>query len=65
MGKGNMLAEEDAYGHRHFTTSVSCVSNKGELLAIKIHNFYQRIKANEETWQYIKKQSKIKERQII
>jgi hypothetical protein len=57
MGKGYMIGEEDAVAMRNCTTSVKCISMKGELLAIKTSDFYQRIKTNDETWNYIKRSS--------
>ena len=58
MGKGNMIGEEDATAMRNYTTSVKCVSMEGEVLAIKTIDFYQRVKTNDETWNYIKRSSK-------
>lgn len=60
-----MIGEEDAVSMRNFTTTVKCVSMQGELLAIKLSDFYQRVRPNEDTWNYIKSSSKQKEQTVI
>jgi len=65
LGSGNMIGEEDAVAFRNYTTSLKCVSNHGELLAIKTQDFYSIVRPNEETWKYIKANSKEKEIRVI
>eukprot|EP00347_Sterkiella_histriomuscorum_P012371 403368842 len=64
VSRGNMIGEEDAIKMRDYTTTLKCVSQNGILLALKTSDFYQRIKTNEETWQYLQKTSLLKEGNI-
>jgi len=53
-----MLGEEDAVKMRDYSSTVKCYSEKGILLAMKIQDFYQKIKANGDTWSLIKNKAK-------
>eukprot|EP00347_Sterkiella_histriomuscorum_P003283 403364882 len=61
LGRGDMIGEEDAINQRDYTCTVKCNSLNGTLLAIKIQDFYQRIKTNQDTWKQIQNKGTQKE----
>ena len=61
LGAGQMFGEEDVIRERPYTTSVTCKSNTGSVFCWKSTEFFRRMKSNEESWKYVKRQSRAKE----
>ena len=59
-----MLGEEDVLEERAYTTTVTCISNTGSCYAMKAAEFFRKLKGNEESWKIIKRNSKMKEKEI-
>lgn len=66
IGIGNVIGEEDAVKDRHYSTSVSCFSQYGEVYAITIENFHKFIKATDmDTWLMLEKNALQKELNVL
>jgi CRP-like cAMP-binding protein len=53
VGKGNMVADEDAIYMRAHSTSGKCESMTAEILEMSLVDFHTRVKPIEDTWRYI------------
>ncbi|CDW72825.1 UNKNOWN [Stylonychia lemnae] len=65
IGVGQLLGEEDVISQRHYTTSVTCKSNFGEVYCIKNTDFIKKLKANSESWKIVLLMSMAKEKAIF
>jgi hypothetical protein len=48
-----MFGEDDVIFERNYTTSIICRSNLGQVFAIKVQEFFRKLKANDECWKII------------
>ena len=66
IGVGNVIGEEDAVKDRHYSTSVYCFSQNGEVYAITIDNFHKFIKTTDmDTWHMLEKNALQKELNVL
>ena len=62
VGVGNIVGEEDAVKDRHYSTSLSCFSQEGELYEISLENFHRFVKSTDmETWLMLERNALQKE----
>jgi hypothetical protein len=50
---GAMLGDEDAMALQNYSKTAKCLSMTADVLYMDVTDFFQRIKFNEETWEYL------------
>jgi hypothetical protein len=59
-----MFGDDDVVQERPYTSTVVCRSNQGTVFCIKSHEFFRKLRSNEECWKIILNQVRNKEKQI-
>ena len=60
IGKGVMMADEDAVALQPYSKTTRVNSQTAEVLSMTVTDFIQRVRHNEETWNFIQARSQIK-----
>ena len=65
MGVGQVFGEHDVLGERnHCSTSVTCVSNTGNVFCIKVEDFLKRFKMGSDSRKILASMAIVKEKAI-
>ena len=57
MSKGMMMGDDDAAAMQKYSKTVRCLSRKAEVFEMVLTDFLQRVKHNDETWNFIQEKS--------
>tara|TARA_B110000285_G_C15021067_1_gene561591 strand:- start:623 stop:931 length:309 start_codon:yes stop_codon:yes gene_type:complete len=60
IGRGVMMADEDAVALQPYSKTTRVNSQTAEVLSMTVTDFIQRVRHNEETWNFIQARSQIK-----
>lgn len=53
IGKGVMMGDEDAVALQGYSKTTRCLSQTAEVLCMNVTDFIQRVRHNEETWNFV------------
>lgn len=60
IGKGVMMGDEDAVALQGYSKTTKCLSRQAEVLAMSVTDFLQRVRHNEETWNFVQSRAQEK-----